>query len=537
MSAVEESIKTKEISKPKTAPIVNQILDFLSSVRFGVVLLCILVFLSVLGMLFIQQNVQGFEASYALRTPAEKYVYGLLGLFDIYHSWYYIFLLLLLSLNIILASIDRFPSAWKYISEPKLTATRGWLLNQEQNAVISIDGESEDEVAQKIGAAFEQNGFKPRTTSEEVTNYATDDAGRKDFTRTESKQALFVFGERGRSNRLGAYIVHVFLLTLFMGHFLALQTGFDADVGMVPDKNVRPDIQQTFNLAKTTDSIQLIDINLDRTERYNVQLPFTITCTEIEQKLIDPSGSIEINNTLDWRTQIRIDDPQYGQTVADVSLNKPFTYRGYRFFQASAITAIGSASTMTLELKPENGGEPVTVKLKRNETAELPDGTKIAYSTFVPDFVMQGGQPSTRSGDYNNPAVVLDVTPPGGQTQKVFAFAAKLPENAPIAAPKAGYRWHLASFEKSPLAHVLSIKYDPFNAAFIAWYIGGFGLILALIFVFFISHKRIWAMIEKKSENEFEIVFGGNANRNHLAFEDKFKTIIESLTSNKSKEF
>ncbi|HEY8561532.1 MAG TPA: cytochrome c biogenesis protein ResB [Pyrinomonadaceae bacterium] len=528
MSAVEESIKTKEISKPKTAPLLNRVLDFLSSVRFGVVLLCILVFLSVLGMLFIQQNVQGFEASYALRTPAERYVYGLLGLFDIYHSWYYILLLLLLSLNIILASIDRFPSAWKYISEPKLTATRGWLLNQKPHETVRLTGASGMEVAAKISEAFEQNGFKPRTTEETTKVYAVDEDGKKDFSRTEIQKSLFVFGERGKWNRMGAYIVHVFLLTLFLGHFVALQTGFDADIRLTPDTN--PAILRDFNLAQKTDAIQLIEINLDRQERYNVQLPFTITCTEIEQKLIDPSGSIEINNTLDWRTRIQIDDPEYGRTAADVSLNNPFTYRGYRFFQASAIT-MGSASSMTLELKPENGGAPVNVKLKRNDTAELPDGTKIAYSTFVPDFVMQGGQPSTRSGDYNNPAAILDVTTPDGATQKVYAFANRLPDNAPIAAPKAGYRWHLAGYEKSPLAHVLSIKYDPFNSAFIAWYVGGFGLIFALVFVFFISHKRVWAMIEKKGEHEFEVVFAGNANRNQLAFEDKFKTIVESLTT------
>ncbi len=534
MSVVEESIKTKEISKPKAAPIGNRILDFLSSVRFGVVLLCILVFLSILGMLFIQQNVQGFDASFAMRTPAEKLVYGSLGLFDIYNSWYYNGLLLVLSLNIVLASIDRFPSAWKYISEPKLSATRGWLLNQPQNAVIRIHGNNESEIAQRIKKAFDENGFTPRITEDVSKSYATDDEGKKDFSRTESKKSLFVFGEKGRVNRLGAYVVHVFLLTLFLGHFVANQTGFDADIRLSPDTNQA--IQRDFNVAQQTDAIQLIEINLDKQERYNVLLPFTITCTEIEQKLIDQNGSIEINNTLDWRTQIKIDDPAYGQTVADVSLNKPFSYRGYRFFQASAIT-MGSASEMTLELRPEKEGEkPITVILKRNETAQLPDGTKIAYNTFLPDFVMQGGQPSTKSGDYANPAVVLDVTQPNGELTKIYAFANKLPDNAPVNAPKAGYRWRLASYEKSPLAHVLSIKYDPFSAAFIAWYIGGFGLIGALIFVFFISHKRVWAMIGKKGENEFEIVFGGNANRNHLAFEDKFKTIVESLASNNLSE-
>ena len=126
---------------------------------------------------------------------------------------------------------------------------------------------------------------------------------------------------------MGAYIVHVFLLTLFLGHFVALQTGFDADVRMMP--------------GQTTNEIQLIEFKLDKQERFAVGLPFTIDCTDIQQSLIDPKGSIEVANTLDWRTQIRITDPNYGETVADVSLNKPFEYRGYRFFQASAIT-VGS---------------------------------------------------------------------------------------------------------------------------------------------------------------------------------------------------
>ena len=79
---------------------------------------------------------------------------------------------------------------------------------------------------------------------------------------------------------------------------------------------------------------------------------------------------------------------------------------------------------------------------------------------------------------------------------------------------------------KIAIAHVFSIKYDPFSAAFIAWYIGGFGLIGALAFVFFFSHSRVWAMIDRENN---EIVFGGNTNRNHFGFEDKFNKIVVRL--------
>jgi cytochrome c biogenesis protein len=497
MSTAEETLKENagNISKPRTAPVLNRILDFLSSVRFGVILLCILVLLSLVGMLIIQQNVNGFDAYFASLTPAEKLVFGNLGLFNIYHSWYFNLLLLVLSLNIVLASIDRFPSAWSYISCPKLDASRRWLLGQKQNAVIETCGENEKEIAVKINEVFKSQGLNT--------------------TITENKGKLFVFGERGKWNRLGAYIVHVALLTLFLGHFVALQTGFDADVRMMP--------------GQITNEIQMIEFNLDKQERYAVGLPFTITCTDIEQKLINPKGSIEINNTLDWRTQIKIEDPQYGENVADVSLNKPFTYRGYRFFQASAIT-VGSARNMVLDLTPENGGGPLKVNLARNGSTELPNGTKVDYEAFFPDFGFNAqGKPDTRSAEYNNPAVVLNLTSPNGEKLKVFAFAGNVSDKIPVGAPKAGYKWRLADFEKSPLAHVLSIKYDPFNAAFIAWYIGGFGLIGALIFVFFISHHRIWALIEPKSANGFGIVLGGNTNRNEQGFEDKFKKLVQRL--------
>ncbi len=500
MSSVEEAVKRgagPDAAADRKSPPINRVLDFLSSVKFGVVMLCILVFLSLLGMLIIQQNVEGFDAYYASLTPAEKTVYGGLGLFDVYYSWYFSLLLLTLSLNIVLASIDRFPSAFSYISRPKLTATRKWLLGQKQNASVRHSAGSGQQAADEVASVFKKHGLKSVIT--------------------ENNGDLIVFGQSGKWNRLGAYIVHVSLLTLFLGHFVALQTGFDADINLMP--------------GQVTNEIEKIEYVLDERPRYSIALPFTITCTDIQQKLIDPGGSIETFNTLDWRTQIQIDDPQYGRTIADVSLNKPFSYRGYRLFQAQTIP-IGNARTMKIELEPEDGGLTAkTIELTRNGKTSLDDGTLIEYEAFLPDFTFnEKGEPDTRSGEYNNPVAVLQVTPKGGEKTRVFAFAGNVGENMPVGAPKAGYKWKLKEFEKTPMAHVLSIKYDPYNGAFIAWYFGGIGLIGALIFVFFISHRRVWAMIGKTDrEDTVEIVIGGHVNRNHLAFEERFSRIVEDI--------
>lgn len=502
MSAAEETIAPTSATKRKSAPILNRALDFISSVRVGVVTLCVLVVLSMAGMLIMQSNVEGFDAYYVSLTPAEKTVFGALGLFDIYHSWYFYFALLFLSLNLILASIDRFPSAWSYIVKPKVKATKPWLLARRDHEEIETKDASVDAAALKVRSALKSSGLKT--------------------TVTEENGVTTVFGESGKWNRLGAYVVHVALLTLFLGHFIFLTTSFDADVRMIP--------------GQKTDSIQLIRYNVDSTvgfrrDRYNVQLPFSMECTDIQQRLINENGSIDVSNTLDWSTRLKIDDPAYGVTEEAASLNKPLFYRGYRFFQAQTIP-IGHARNIVLELTPQAGGDVVTVNLPRNGAATLADGTKVDFADFQPDFTMgPDGQPDTRSGDYNNPVAILNVTPPGGSTQRVFAFAEKLPDNAPVAAPKAGYKWHLAEFEKSPMAHVLAIKYDPYNASIIAWYVGGFGLVGALGFVFFFTHKRVWARVEKRDDGKVDIVLAGEANRNHLGFTDKFKKIADRIRS------
>lgn len=515
MSAKQETINAGQSSRPRTTPLGNRVINFLSSVRFGVVLLCVLVFLSIIGMVVIQQNVQGFDSYYASLTPAERTVFGYLGIFDIYHSWYYNVLLLILSLNIILASIEHFPTAWSYISKPKTTATRDFLLNQKINAVLTVKGKDEQLVIDAITAAVKKNGMRSQVNESKTLAYPLGPDGKKQFSDPITRTGRVIFGQAGKFNRLGAYWVHVSLLTLFLGHFVALQTGFDADMRMIP--------------GETTDQMQRIEFNLDKKEKFNVQVPFTMTCTDIQQKLIDPRGGIDVTNTLDWRTQMRVDDPEYGTTIADISMNQPFNYRGFRFFQAQTIP-VGNARRIVLDITPVNGGDVQKVEVKRLGTAQLADGTFIEYEEFLPDFTFgPDGKPDTRSGDYNNPVAVLGVTPPGSERVRVFAFGSNVPDNLPVAAPKVGYKWRMAEFEKSPFAHVLSIKYDPYSGAFIAWYFGGFGLMGALVYVFFFSHKRVWGLVEKRDDENIDVVLGGHTNRNHAGFEEKFARVLTDV--------
>lgn len=497
MSALEETktevrIPKAEASRAAGPSFVTRTLNLLSSVRFGVSMLVLLALACMIGMLIVQQNVEGFDKFFANLTPAQKFLYGKLGIFDIYHAWYFNAILLILSLNIVLASIDRFPGAWTYISRKKRDASAHWLRGQEQSANLSVRAATREEAVERVASAFRASRMRP--------------------TLTEKGGKAFVFGERGAWNRLGAYAVHVALLTIFFGGFLTSMFNVGGQMPLEPGLSSNELTETVFNVDQLSRSVH--------------QLPFEVECTDIEQKLIRKEGAITSDNTLDWFTRIKIKDPERGETVALVHLNAPYDYRGYRFFQASYI-ADGHARQVSLRVTPQAGGEPQEINIPRGGSGVLADGTRVEFKDFAANFTVGGNDGETEQSVYNNPAATLAVSTPGARPVKAIAFTPEMAERAPFAKqPVAGYTWRLVDFEKAPKAHILAVQKDP-GATVV--YVGFTLLALTLSSVFFFSHERVWAVVEEKGEGRFEVVAGGNTNRNHLGFGDRFKKLVAAV--------
>src|SRR5947199_9640608 len=140
------SVSTSGESKTGDASSIGSLIDYflrlLSSVRFGLVMLGTLLTCCMIGMLIMQINVEGFQKYYNVLSPAKRLAFGRLGFFDIYHSWYFSLLLAITGLNIILASIDRFPTAWQYIKKPKLLASPKFIRAQMFNMELEYAGDS-----------------------------------------------------------------------------------------------------------------------------------------------------------------------------------------------------------------------------------------------------------------------------------------------------------------------------------------------------------------------------------------------------------
>lgn len=494
MSALEETIREVPAMSPsrerRRDSLVSRFLTLFCSVRLGVGLLIALGLACLIGMLIMQQNVDGFDRYFAGLTPSQRLVYGRLGFFDIYHAWYFNALLAVLSLNIVLASIDRFPKTWLFASKPNVTVPVRWLRDQSSAGSLSLQGKC-DGIAARIAQEVKSAGWKKTVIS-------------------EKNGKTFVFAESGLWNRFGFLAVHVALLTIFLGGFLTAQMGSTGQMPLMPGEST--------NL--TLDTV----VDLDRTNQITKQLPFEVICTDIQQKLIRKDGPISVGNTIDWLTYFTIKD-ETGTHDAFVQMNRPFDYRGYRFFQAS-FTTVGRARNITVRLTPEAGGPTEDIVIPRDGIATLPDGKRLRFSEFRGNFSIGKEDPNEDTSAYPNPGAILQVIQPGNPPQTAYAFGPQI-ANLPVAKkPVAGYTYQLVDFEKASDRHILAIQRDPGSNVV---YVGFVMLFITLVGVFFFSHQRVWAVIEKTSEESFDVTLAGNVNRNQNAFNEKFKRFIVSL--------
>ena len=476
----------------KAAPresLLSRFLGILCSVRFGIIMLILLGLACLLGMLIMQQNVSGFERYYAELGPAQQVIYGNLGLFDIYHAWYFNAILAVLSLNIILASIDRFPKTWMSVSKPVKTPPLRWLRDLKNTAsFVSSDDLStlKSEIAEKLKTA----GFQKTSVSEKD--------GRS-----------YIFAETGVWNRFGYLAVHVGLLTIFFGGFLTAQFGHTGQLPLSP--------------GQSSNQVNELAFELDQMKQVNKVLPFEVYCTDIQQKLVRNDGPIVSGNSIDWLTTIQIKD-ESGTHEAVVQMNKPYDYRGYRFFQSSFV-AVGRARNIVIRAKNE-GGQSQDLTIKRDGTAALADGTEVKFADFRANFSAGKENLNEDTTSYPNPAAILQIIPTVGTSETAYAFAKNL-KDIPIADKAvSGYKFELLDFEKVSEQHILSVQKDP--GATIVYF--GFALLMtALIAVFFFSHKRVWIVIERGEDGRSDVLIGGNANRNQLKFDENFRNLVSKF--------
>src|SRR6266567_1688169 len=89
----------------------RKIWQTLSSIKTGVVLLITVVVMSAVGTIVLQRPVTEADEMQRAYSPQMLRFLDAIGLTDVFHAWWFVTLMLLVSLCIVAASIERFPNA------------------------------------------------------------------------------------------------------------------------------------------------------------------------------------------------------------------------------------------------------------------------------------------------------------------------------------------------------------------------------------------------------------------------------------------
>ncbi|HWJ47733.1 MAG TPA: cytochrome c biogenesis protein ResB, partial [Candidatus Udaeobacter sp.] len=103
---------------PSLGSAARSIWKTLSSIKTGVVLIILVVIFAAAGTVILQRPMTEPDEIARAYSPAMLRFLDATGLTDVYHTPWFVGLMLLVSLTIIAASVQRFPNAWRYFARP-----------------------------------------------------------------------------------------------------------------------------------------------------------------------------------------------------------------------------------------------------------------------------------------------------------------------------------------------------------------------------------------------------------------------------------
>src|SRR5579864_7910023 len=180
---------------PSLRSAVRKTWQTLSSIKTGVVLIITLVIFSIAGTIILQRPITELDDMQRAYSPAMLRFLDATGLTDVFHARWFVALMILVSISIIAASVERFPNAWRYFARPYKSPDEGFRRVLPIQAQIPIrDDEQGLNAAER---ALHHLGF-----------------GSERIVRTDS---FSLFSERHRISEMAVYMVHASLLLIFLG--------------------------------------------------------------------------------------------------------------------------------------------------------------------------------------------------------------------------------------------------------------------------------------------------------------------------------
>jgi cytochrome c biogenesis protein len=443
-----------------------------ANLRTGIVLLILTVIASALGTFILQRPITDADKMVRAYSPATLLWLDRLGLTDVFHAWWFLTLLTLVSLSIVLVSLDRFPNAWRFYARP-YRKTDSHFRSALPNKVELPIRNAED------GLNAAERALKKLHWPVERVAYKSEPS---------------LYSERHRFSVMAVYVIHASLLLIFCGGIIDGIFGYSGFMALQRGQQVNQ--IELRNGAKKT-------------------LPFSIKCDSAGQENYADGSPRKW-----WSKLAVIQDGKEVQTK-EIVVNDPLVHSGLRFYQAS-FGPTGKLDGLKLLATPENGtGREITVSM--NEPFDLDANTTVTLAEYIPDFFIRDNQVFKRSDDPENPAFRLQVKNKAtGDDAKLWLFP-RYGETAQ--GQKTNYSLAYRDMQMGYFTG-LEVSHEP--GQWLVW--AGCLLMGAGLFVaFYMVHMRLWITVVPDARGKLVLWIGGQANKNRDRFEQKFNEIVETI--------
>jgi cytochrome c biogenesis protein len=476
-------MKEKEIGRDPLNH--DSVWRFFASVRLTVLLLLTLAATSIIGTV-VPQN----ESPQAYQQAFGDFLYRLfdiLDIFDMYHSWWFQLLLLLLTLNVVVCSVDRLKTTWKIIF------TKNPIFN----------------VAQYRNAKRKVQRGDSRAV-EEIRPLVKDLVARKFsyYRQEDAEGGVVFFAERWRWTRLGVYVVHTSVILLLIGGLIGSIFGFEGFVN-IPE-------------GETIDTIRL------RNSDKLVKLDFEIRCDDFDVSFYANGMPKE------FRSGLAIIENGEPVLQKDILVNHPLRYKGINFFQSSygelpaELSVAAVPEEIGLGFTSKETGMVYNKKVRFGDRVIIPEDLgEFELKEFKDAYEFRGRE--------LGPTLIGALTQKNGVAVEVI-LPLRFPSFDRMSAMVNPQRSDAVlitvdEFAANPEDRAkryytgLQVTKDP---GVIVVYTGFLMMIVGCIITFFMSHQRICIEVAAKGKRS-HITVSGKANKNKLGMHRKLEIIADQL--------
>ncbi len=301
------------------------IFDLFRSIKLTIFLLILIAIVSIIGTV-ITQNAA--SEAYIERYGAGLYeVLDFFGLFDMYHSWWFSTILLLLVANLIACSLHRFPGVWNQFfrksSAVALEDSMIRILPYVERVQISNPSSMEEAIRSRVKASFD------------------------DPKRIETDSAITLFSEKGKFSRLGVYIAHLSLIIILVGGLIGSLYGFKGFVNIY--------VGDTVNRV----GMRMKDKTVER------PIPFSVRCDDFKVSFYDVPGDQRF--VKEYTSVLSILENGKEVLKQTLRVNHPLHYKGLTFYQAS----YGGVQEVTIGIQRKD--RKILVKVPDADAVPVPD--------------------------------------------------------------------------------------------------------------------------------------------------------------------